>query len=682
MDFAIFKQAIAKQFERLSKHELFTAAISKDDLWDTYLAAFPEGTNPIYKTRTEHDCQCCKQFIRAVGNVVAIIDGHIESIWSIEIEDEVYQLVANAMADAVESKSIDNCFLHYERTAGTDRNFQDLLEGKVKRWDHFFVNIPSRFVCDDIGPKLSDLKATFDVMKRGITTITFEAIGTVQELIAQKSLYRGEEHLFAVTEFQKLKLASNAQANEKLSKGIPVEYPAHIDLFAWSKVKSVPTSVSRIRNTSIGTLLVDLSEGVELDRAVASFEAKVAPANYKRPTALVTKSMIEAAKKTIEELGLTSALERRYATIDDITINNILFADRSAPKTLHRTAFDDIAQAINVKPKSLDKIEQVNVAKFLSDILPKAESIEVMVENRHLSNFVSLIAPSDQTAAKLFKWDNKFSWSYNGEMADSIKERVKQAGGNVTGELCCRLAWEYKDDLDFHMVEPDNGHIYFSTRRHTSRCGGQLDVDANGMNGMMEHPVENIFYQSLKTMKEGIYHLSVNNYSRRSDGVGFEVEIDIQGTIHHIVYDKVLKNGDTKLVAKLEYSKTKGLTILESLPSTQAVRQVWGVNTNAFQKVEVVMMSPNFWDDQGVGNKHLFFMLQGCRNGDKARGFFNEFLISDLDKHRKVIEMVGSKMKTDEADRQLSGLGFSSTQANSLVCRVTGNFTRIIKIVF
>ena len=50
--------------------------------------------------------------------------------------------------------------------------------------------------------------------------------------------------------------------------------------------------------------------------------------------------------------------------------------------------------------------------------------------------------------------------------------------------------------------------------------------------------------------------------------------------------------------------------------------------------------------------------------------------------HRKVIEMVGSKMKTDHSERQLSGLGFSSTQRNSLLCRVKGSFSRVIKIIF
>jgi hypothetical protein len=94
------------------------------------------------------------------------------------------------------------------------------------------------------------------------------------------------------------------------------------------------------------------------------------------------------------------------------------------------------------------------------------------------------------------------------------------------------------------------------------------------------------------------------------------------------------------------------------------------------------MHSPNHWDDKAVGNKHYFFMLEGCQNDDKARGFFNEFLSSDLDKHRKVLEMVGAKMKTDESEHQLSGLGFSSTMRNSVLVKVSGAVTRTLKVVF
>ena len=675
MNFIDFKNAVAKQFDLMCKQpELFRTTASKDDMWDTYLASFPEGTNPIYRERTEHDCNCCKNFIRNVGNVIAIIDGRPVSIWDFATDiDPTYKTVARAMGALVTSKPIDNVFRHVERTAGHDKNFEDTIDG-VKTWNHFFVNIPAKFVMSgkDMGPKLGDIRATHDVLLRGLKTITPEAIDTVLELIAQNSLYRGEEHKFAVNAF-----AALAEHHRTIALKSAVDY------FVWDTIGRVSPAVTRIRNTSIGTLLVALSEGVDMEDAVKAFEAMVAPANYKRPTALVTKKMIDAAKTKLEELGLVSALERRYATINDITINNILFANRSARTSIEGDVFNELASKVtDKKPKSLDKVEEVTIEKFLVDILPKAESIELLVENRHAVNLVSLIAPTDPTALPMFKWDNRFSWSYNGEFADSIKERVKAAGGNVSGELCCRLAWEYTDDLDFHMHEPNGGHIYFSTRRQTSLNGGKLDVDANGGSGMMAHPVENIFYEKLSTMRDGIYSLKVNNYSRRSStGRGFTVEIDILGTVHTINYEGVLGQSKTIEIAQLKKSKD-GIEIISSLPSTQTSCQLWNIATQTYKPVNVVMMSPNYWDDQGVGNKHYFFMLDSCINEGKARGFFNEFLKPELTEHRKVIEMVGSKMLTIESDHQLSGLGFSSTQRNNVLCRVTGAFTRIINITF
>jgi len=671
MNFIEFRDAVAKNFSEMQSHQLYRTAAPKDGLWDTYLGAFPEGSNPIYKERTEHDCQCCKQFIRAVGNVVAIVDGKIVSIWdSFFVGDDAYNVVAAKMEHYVKSFEIENVFTHDEPTAGKGHTLQDLLEGKVKVWDHFFVNIPQVYVKRDPGSYLGDLKATHDVFKRSLLEIDGDAVNTVLELIDQNSLYRGQEHLFAVAEFKKLQAEF-----DKLDYNWPHE------LFVWSKIITLAYSVTRIRNTSIGTLLVDLSADVDLEHAVKSFEAKVAPTNYKRPTALVTKAMIDKAKKTVEELGLTSALERRYAKLTDITVNNVLFADRSARKAMG-DVFSELSQSVKDTIPSLDRIEDVTIEKFIADILPKAESIEIMMRNNQIGNLVSLIAPADPTANELFKWGNKFSWSYNGDVADSIKERVKQAGGNVTGELCCRLAWDYTDDLDFHMIEPDGNRIYYGCRRQLSRCGGMLDVDANGADGLRDNPVENIFYSKIHKMKVGQYKLLVNNYYRRSSGAGFEIEIDVLGSVHTLTYEKALKQSENVPVATLTVDETGTVEIESQLESAVSVKQVWGVSTNVFKKVNAIMLSPNHWDGQGIGNKHFFFMLDDCVNDGSARGFYNEFLKSELDQHRKVFEMVGAKMRTDESQYQLSGLGFSSTQRNSVVCRVKGSFSRVINITF
>lgn len=669
MDFSKFNKAVKIQYGRLSSSgELFVVGADKDELYQLYLSSFPEGSNPIYKERTEHDCTCCKQFIRNTGLVVGFIGGKLESIWDLTVPEPAYQAVANAMAKFVRSKSIVDLFRRDIKKIGNDTTHQHTETGVIT-WNHFAYELPKQFVMPkDAIPEFLGLKRTNkELLERACKEITLESCEAVLDLISQNSVYRGAEHLNTV------KLAVKTIKEFKKIKGDTQEW-------LWKKSAELGEA-SRFKNSVIGALLVDLSEGVDLDVAVKSFELKVAPANYKRPTALITQGMITKAQEKIAELGLEAALHRRYAVTEDLTVNNVLFADRSAKKVM-AGVFDDLKSQVKDKAPELGKVQEMTIQDFLDHVLPNATGLELMLENKHTANLMSIVAPVDKEAGNILKWSNNFSWTYNGEVADSIKEKVKAAGGSVEGDLCCRLAWEYKDDLDFHMIEPTGYRIYFGNRRQKSRNGGELDVDANGADGLKEHPVENIFYQTNSRMSEGDYWLIVNNYNRRSDGVGFEVEIEFDGATHNFVYDKVIKSGEYVDVATINYSKKNGFTIKKSLPSTTTSKEVWGINTNKWIKVDLLLNSPNHWDDQTTGNKHWFFILEGCKNPDDARGFYNEFLKDSLTEHRKVFEVLGSKLKAPYSENQLSGVGFSSTIANSVLCKVSGTFNRVIKINF
>jgi hypothetical protein len=633
------------------------------------LSAFPEGTNPIFKERTEHDCQCCKQLIRACGSTVAIINNELVSIWDVEVS-EPYQTVADAMSKLVKSREIRNTFLHMQGHLGTDFNHQLTDSGTIK-WEHFHFKLPSKFVKRgvDIGSALSITRSNKDVLKRSLEEISLESVETVLELVEQKSIYRGEEHKGIVETFLKLK-----KAYKRLGA-------AKKDNYAWIKSLEL-RGASGIRNTVIGTLLTDISEGKDLDVAVRSFEAKVAPTNYKRPTALITKGMIASAQKKVAELGIGDSLFRRYAVTEDITINNVLFANRDVKRALTTDIFDELSETVSDNVKNLDKVEEVDINTFMTNILPKAESIELLFENKHTNNLMSLIAPKDVEAKPIFKWHNNFSWAYNGEVADSMKERVKKAGGDVSGVLRFSIQWndgdDNQNDFDAHCTEPNGNLIYFSNKGRRHPSSGMLDVDivSPGRNVA----VENITWSNKSKMVAGEYHFQVHNYSHNGGMTGFTAEIEYEGQIYSYVYEKGLKQGEKVTVAKLHFSKKEGIKFIKSLPSTKTSKEVWGVQTEKFLPVQMVMNSPNHWDGKNTGNKHLFFILKGCKNDKPARGFFNEFLKEDLTEHRKVFEILGSKMKTAESDDQLSGVGFSSTVHNSVLCRVKGSFNRTIKI--
>ena len=709
-NFHLFKAAVATKFQQLSQHELFRTNVSGDDIWTSYLAGFPEGSNPIYRKRTEHDCSCCRQFIKKLGNVVAIIDDKVASIWDVDVADPVYQAVASRLRQTVQGSDLVDRFLHYETTVGTDKNFDDSLSG-VTTWEHFFVNVPcgkrgaKNFVCvkADLPTKLGEARTTRDVLLRGLEEITLGSVDTVLELISQNSLYRGEENLGVLRAFRELKVKFDAFEVEELLATLTDEASSEVadtrlhdrDTVVWSQTVEVSGAISRLRNTAVGTLLTDLSEGLELTEAVRKFEAMVAPANYRRPTALVTKAMIADAKKTLDELGLTSALDRRYATLTDLTVDRVLFADRSARQTLTGDVFSELSAAAPERPRSLDKIETIAIDKFLRDVLPRSTTVELLLEDRHAGKFASLIAPTDPTALPLFKWDNPFSWSYQGDFADSVKERVKRAGGNVVADVCCRLGWYNYDDLDLHMIEPrsrsagrstSGGYeIYYGNKGALSPNGGTLDVDMNAGGGHTREPVENIFYASDSTMSMGVYHLFVHQYDKRVGAdPGFEVEIDVRGTVTRFVYDKPLRTGEHVMIAQITVAGT-AIVVHNLLPvatSTTVSREVWGLHTENFHRVNLVTLSPNYWNAPGVGNKHYLFMLDGCRNDGTARGFYNEFLTNDLAKHRRVLELVGSKVRAAESVDQLSGLGFSSTRRDHAILRVTGAMTRTLRVEF
>lgn len=688
--FKDFVKAIQKNLQQMSKDSsrLFTVNVDTEELYNLYLDSFPAGTNEIYRKRREYDCSCCRHFIRDVGNVVSIKNGELHTIWGINpVSDDKYNVVAAALDAYVKQKAVLGVFLKKEKRIGTPENREMLPTGKINKYEHFFVDLPEICIFKEcyghtLEGDLSQFRDVRNVFKRSLDEISKEAVDTVLELIAQNSLYKGAEWKKQLTEFKNYQKEYGKLTDEQK------------ELWIWEKSIAAGAVIGKIRNHSIGTLLVNISEGMDLDLAVRKYEQIVAPVNYKRPKAIFTKKMLEDAKKTITELGYMDSLQRRFATLDDITVNNILFSNKDAAKRITGAMdlFDEMEQDVAIDPKRFSKVEEISAEDFIKNVLPVAKELEVYLENKHIQNMVSLIAPEVADAKTMFKWNNGMSWAYTGNITDSdIKENVKAAGGSVTGIVRFSIQWndgngKDNSDLDAHCLEPQGGdHIYFSHKisRYT---GGELDIDITDpiyqckSNGGVA--VENITYPSKERMKPGTYKFYVNQYSFRNSQ-GFKAEVEVNGEIHSYEYNTPVRGNVD--VAEVILDQSGNFKVVDKLPGNCATisKDVWGIKTLQFTPVSVVCYSPNYWDEQkGIGHQHLFFMLKDCINPEEPNGYYNEFLKPELEQHRRVFEALGAKAHVKDVDDQLSGVGFSLTKRNDLIIKVKGATERVLKIKF
>ncbi len=711
-----FTRLIQAQFDKMcATGKLFRSSLSGQEVWDLYIKGFLPKYNPIFRDpdSSTHNCNLCKNFIRRYGNIVAIDEKYdIVTMFDIYPPEE-FEMVVKSLSTAIKKAKISEVFfetfdelnsLPYERCTksnekfklGVDVNYKQYTKEEaekfgvtfikpeeIRTFDHLHLYLPKQYV-DMSGKSIESIMAEYrdakEVFKRAMDEIPVDTLNLVVDLINQGSLLNGQTHLYKIQQILPLKKNYDELAKSKTD--------------TWCWVNSYKLPFAKFKNELIGVLCTELAEGKELNDACQAWNKRVDPANYMKATAPITKNQIEEARKFVEENGYTESFDRRFASIDDIKASEIKHINVGDGRMKSVSIFDNVkSTSTRHKRSEFDGVEEVSIEKFMQDILPGCTSVEAFLANKFGENMVSLTTSNNKEGKPIFKWSNNYSWTFNGNLAGKsmIKEAVQTKGGKVDGVLRFSIMWaegETNDnsDLDAWAAEPNGTAIGYSSGYRKDRgntrtsMSGQLDVDITNPDSYYhKNIVENIAWTDLSKMKNGSYRFWVNQFSARNSK-GFKAEIEFNGEIYSYVYDTPVSGN----VNVAEVTLNNGeFTIKHILPESEtSSKEIYGLQTNEFHKVNLVCLSPNHWDDNKVGNKHYFFMLEGCKCQTSIRSFHNENLIPDLLLHRKVLEVLGATNMINPTEKQLSGLGFNATVRDEVILRLQGTFKRVIKVKF
>src|ERR1700678_2437938 len=187
--FPEFARMVARSFQDLARNAtVFVADVEGDALCAEYLAAFPEGSDPLFKTRSEHDCSCCKQFIRRAGSVV-LADGALLTVWDRAAEDapEPYRHVASRLRDVVRAAKVRDLFRVSNKETSFGAAVTRSLDKETQRaltWNHFHTGeIPVALRAALPDTARGDYRTTAQVFERGLVELAPDAVDAVLSLI-------------------------------------------------------------------------------------------------------------------------------------------------------------------------------------------------------------------------------------------------------------------------------------------------------------------------------------------------------------------------------------------------------------------------------------------------------------------------------------------------------------------
>ncbi len=458
-----FLTSIRQRFvEQCASGALFRT--NADGLWDAYLGAIPD------EDKQYHTCSCCRHFINRYGDLVTINDeGEVVSaIWDLDDTPEYYKPAVDAMLNLIRRAKVNRVFLTSEPSLGI---------AVTGPWTHYSVAMPAAMLHKrrgalTAGQAAAAKKEDFKNVLRAVLEFDSTVVQQAVTLLKTDSLYRAEKVL--------------GPAEWLLNLHHDIDRTKRKAMMVWRAVATAPAGFCHPRSSMIGTLLDDLVAGTPLDVAAKNFKAKMHPLLYQRPQAAPKAGAIDAAEKLVAEMGIASALNRRFLRPDEVEY--IWQPTAAAPA---EGVFGHLKQ--DSKQEKLMPGGKITLSKFLSEILPVATAIRCILTPSG-NQIVTLTTAADPDAKPILQWDSEenrnpvawYLWS-GGSLPGQFQ--LKAGSVDVIGVCKPPHAWRGNDGKFPHQ----GGHPLFLLRGASeSRVAGSalfpecLKSELHGIRSVIE----------------------------------------------------------------------------------------------------------------------------------------------------------------------------------------------------
>jgi len=389
-----FEKLVAEKIAN-NKQPLFTTDVPAVTLWFKYLNGIPYN-------RQYYNCNHCRRFIEQYGKLVTIENGVYTKplLWNND-DPEVpafFREAVSMMWAVVKCSKVNGVFYSDSKQWGVYQTGE---------WTHLCGEASTcvKNPLKTASQLMAEKQQEFELLKRTVTALDRHTMNTVNTIISQGDLYRSE------------KAVEVAKWLSELVNNSKTFFDYHVDTLIWNAVATAPVGFAHVKNTLLGTLIEDVQAGLPFAVISRRWAEKLHPLQYQRPTAAPTAGNVATAEKIFEKLGLENSIKRRFARLDEIPKEALIWAESSdrvnavktVPTGLFSSLLEEQHEIMKLKPTAMSWV------KFARDVLPI--TTKMVLHTPENGAFYGFLTAEDETAPPIVQWDsvdrrNPFTWYF------------------------------------------------------------------------------------------------------------------------------------------------------------------------------------------------------------------------------------------------------------------------------